>query len=168
MADLNISEAKMREMGLQAVKRREFLAAAAGGLLNAQIERQPNVVFILADDLGYGDLGCYGQRQIATPNIDRIAAEGVRFTQAYAGSTVCAPSRCALMTGNHTGHARIRGNARISLQPEDTTVAEVFRAAGYKTGIFGKWGLGDAGQPGIPNRKRVRRVVRLPGSAARA
>jgi arylsulfatase A-like enzyme len=111
------------------------------------------VIFILADDLGYGDLGCYGQSQIATPNIDRIASEGVRFTQAYAGSTVCAPSRCALMTGLHTGHARIRGNKRISLLPEDFTVARLFQQAGYKTGIFGKWGLGDAGQPGIPNLK---------------
>ena len=133
------------------LNRREFLALGAASLL--QTTRKPNVVFILADDLGYGDLGCYGQRQIATPHIDRIASEGVRFTQAYAGSTVCAPSRCALMTGLHTGHARIRGNKRISLLPDDFTVAQLFQAAGYKTGIFGKWGLGDAGQPGIPNLK---------------
>ncbi len=73
--------------------------------------RKPNIIFILADDLGYGDLGCYGQQKIKTPNLDRMAAQGMRFTQVYAGSTVCAPSRCALMTGKHTGHCRIRGNA---------------------------------------------------------
>src|SRR5262249_22467668 len=84
------------------------LAACAAG---AQ-PRRPNIILILADDLGYGDVGCYGQTQIQTPNIDRLAAEGVRFTQAYAGSTVCAPSRCALITGLHTGHCLVRGNAR--------------------------------------------------------
>src|SRR5260370_8772158 len=106
------------------INRREFLALSAAPLLQA--DPRPNVVFILADDLGYGDLGCYGQQQMATPNIDRIATEGVRFTQAYAGSTVCAPSRCALMTGMHTGHGRIPGNARLSLFPEDRTVPETF------------------------------------------
>ena len=114
---------------------------------------RPNVIFILADDLGYGDLGCYGQKQIATPCLDRLAAEGTRFTQFYAGSTVCAPSRCCLMTGLHTGHAIIRGNAKVPLRPQDVTVAEVFKQAGYATGIVGKWGLGDAGTTGIPNRK---------------
>src|SRR3982750_108449 len=79
---------------------------------------RPNILLILADDLGYGDLGCYGQRRIRTPHLDRLAAQGVRFTQCYAGSTVCAPSRSALMEGRHTGHARIRGNARVSLRPE--------------------------------------------------
>jgi arylsulfatase A-like enzyme len=111
----------------------------------------PNIIFILADDLGYGDLGCYGQKLIQTPNLDKIAAEGIRFTQAYAGSTVCAPSRCALMTGLHTGHCRVRGNARVPLLPEDVTVAEVLRAAGYRTGIIGKWGLGEPDSTGIPN-----------------
>src|SRR6266404_6130106 len=86
---------------------------------------RPNVIFILADDLGYGDLGCYGQKHIRTPNIDRLAAEGMRFTQCYAGSTVCAPSRCTLMTGLHTGHATIRGNALVPLRSTDTTVAKV-------------------------------------------
>jgi arylsulfatase A-like enzyme len=114
---------------------------------------RPNVVLILADDLGYGDVGCYGQKMIKTPNIDRMAAEGMRFTQCYAGSTVCAPSRCALMTGLHTGHCRVRGNALVPLQPEDRTVAEVLKAAGYATGLCGKWGLGEADSTGIPNKK---------------
>jgi arylsulfatase A-like enzyme len=114
---------------------------------------RPNIIFILADDLGYGDLGCYGQRLIRTPSLDRMAMEGVRFTQAYAGSTVCAPSRCALMTGLHTGHARVRGNALVPLEPEDRTVAEVLKEAGYATGIVGKWGLGEAGTTGIPNKQ---------------
>ncbi|MBN1420474.1 MAG: arylsulfatase [Planctomycetes bacterium] len=115
--------------------------------------RKPNIIFILADDLGYGDLGCYGQKRVKTPNIDRLASEGMRFTQAYAGSTVCAPSRCSLMTGLHTGHARVRGNALVPLRPEDVTVAEVLEAAGYATGIVGKWGLGEPGTTGVPNRQ---------------
>lgn len=119
----------------------------------AELPKKPNIVFILADDLGYGDIGCYGQRQIRTPNLDRLAAQGVRFTQCYAGSTVCAPSRCCLMTGKHTGHSRIRGNGPLPLRPEDFTVAELLKQAGYATGIFGKWGLGDVGTTGIPNRK---------------
>jgi arylsulfatase A-like enzyme len=116
-------------------------------------ERPPNIVFILADDLGYGDVGCYGQKQIRTPNIDRMATEGLRFTQAYAGSTVCAPSRCCLMTGLHTGHCRVRGNALVPLLPEDRTVAEVLKAAGYATGLCGKWGLGEPDTTGVPNKK---------------
>jgi len=115
--------------------------------------RRPNIIFILADDLGYGDLGCYGQEVIQTPNLDRMAAEGLRFTDCYAGSTVCAPSRCALMTGLHTGHCHVRGNALVPLRPEDLTVAEVLKQAGYATGIFGKWGLGEPGTTGLPNRK---------------
>src|SRR5262245_2408364 len=104
-----------------------------GGICGSSFsaDRPPNIVFILADDLGYGDLGCFGQKKIKTPNLDRLAAEGVRFTQAYAGSTVCAPSRCALMTGLHTGHCRVRGNAIVPLRPEDVTVAALLRAAGY-------------------------------------
>src|SRR5262245_26650939 len=103
---------------------------------------KPNVIFILADDLGYGDLGCYGQKRIQTPRLDRMAKEGMRLTQFYAGSTVCAPSRCALMTGLHTGHCLIRGNARVDLRPDDVTVAEVLKRAGYATSLVGKWGLG--------------------------
>jgi len=116
-------------------------------------QTRPNIIFIHADDLGYGDLSCYGQRKFKTPNIDRVAAEGMRFTQYYAGSTVCAPSRSALMTGQHTGHTRIRGNARHPLLPEDVTVAEVLKSAAYKTALIGKWGLGEAGTTGIPNRQ---------------
>lgn len=115
--------------------------------------RGPNIVLIVADDLGYGDLGCYGQAKIQTPHIDRLAAEGVRFTDFYAGSTVCAPSRCALMTGLHTGHARVRGNALVPLIPEDVTIAEVLQAAGYATALIGKWGLGEPGTTGIPNEQ---------------
>src|ERR687883_684563 len=104
---------------------------AAASASAAEAPRRPNIVFILADDLGYGDLGCYGQQRIRTPRLDLLAAEGMRFTQFYAGSTVCAPSRCALMTGLHTGHCRVRGNGGVALRPEDTTVAEVLKAAGY-------------------------------------
>ena len=114
---------------------------------------KPNLIFILADDLGYGDLGCYGQKIIRTPNLDQMAAEGLRFTDAYAGSTVCAPSRCALMTGLHTGHCRVRGNALVPLQSEDLTVAELLKGAGYATGIVGKWGLGEPDTSGVPNRQ---------------
>ncbi|HVL15766.1 MAG TPA: arylsulfatase, partial [Gemmata sp.] len=131
--------------------------AAAGA---ADPPRKPNVVLILADDLGYGDLGCYGQKKIQTPNLDRLAAEGVRFTQVYAGSTVCAPSRCALMTGLHTGHCRTRGNgggggprSNVPLAPEDVCVAELLKKAGYRTALIGKWGLGEERSTGIPTRK---------------
>ncbi len=113
----------------------------------------PNIIFILADDLGYGDLGCYGQEKIKTPCIDGMAAEGMKFTDCYAGSTVCAPSRCSLMTGLHCGHALVRGNARVPLRPEDVTVAEVLKAVGYTTAMFGKWGLGEPDSTGTPNRQ---------------
>ena len=116
-------------------------------------ERPPNIIFILADDLGYGDLGSYGQRRIQTPNLDRMADEGMRFTDHYAGSTVCAPSRCVLMTGLHTGHCRIRGNAPLPLAPADVTVAERLKEGGYTTGLIGKWRLGEAGSTGVPNRQ---------------
>ena len=115
--------------------------------------RKPNIVLMLGDDLGYGDLGAYGQSRIATPNLDRLAAAGMRFTQCYAGSTVCAPSRCCLMTGRNTGHARVRGNGLVPLRPEDVTVAEVLKGAGYATGLFGKWGLGEAETTGYPTRQ---------------
>jgi arylsulfatase A-like enzyme len=121
--------------------------------LAAADTRTPNIVLMLGDDLGYGDLGVYGQGRIATPNLDRLAAEGMRFTECYAGSTVCAPSRCCLMTGRNTGHARVRGNGLVPLRPEDVTVAEVLKAAGYATGLFGKWGLGEAETTGYPTRQ---------------
>ncbi len=111
----------------------------------------PNIVFVLADDLGFGDLGCYGQQTLTTPNLDRLAHEGMRFTRHYAGSTVCAPSRCVLMTGLHTGHARIRGNGPGQLKPTDITVATVLKQAGYETGCFGKWGVGNPPPLNDPN-----------------
>ena len=120
---------------------------------------KPNLVFILADDLGYGDLGCFGQQIIQTPRLDRMAREGMRFTEFYAGSTVCAPSRSVLMTGQHTGHTVVRGNARgpaQALRDQDVTVAEVFKEAGYRTALIGKWGLGDDAEGlrmGLPNRQ---------------
>jgi arylsulfatase A-like enzyme len=117
------------------------------------IRPAPNIILIMADDLGYGDLGCYGQRKIETPNLDRLAAEGMRFTQFYAGSTVCAPSRCVLMTGLHTGHCFIRGNGKDNLRPEDVTIAEVLQRAGYQCGLAGKWGLGHEGSTGLPTRQ---------------
>jgi arylsulfatase A-like enzyme len=128
------------------------MAAAAG-------PPPPNVVFILCDDLGYGDLGCFGQKKIRTPNIDRLAAEGMRFTQHYSGNAVCAPARCVLMTGQHPGHAFIRDNLGVKPEgqypiPADTvTLAKLFRQQGYVTGGFGKWGLGGPGSSGDPLRQ---------------
>jgi arylsulfatase A-like enzyme len=114
---------------------------------------RPNIVIVQADDLGYGDLSSYGQSQFRTPSLDRLAAAGIRFTEYYAGSTVCAPSRTTLMTGLHTGHAWIRGNGEIPLREEDTTVAMALRDAGYRTAVIGKWGLGRPGTAGQPDRK---------------
>ena len=113
----------------------------------------PNIIFIMADDLGYGDLGCYGQKRIRTPHLDRMAAEGMKFTQFYAGATVCAPSRCVLITGLHTGHCFIRGNGKINLRPGDVTVAEVLKTTGYTCGLMGKWGLGHENSSGLPTRQ---------------
>jgi arylsulfatase A-like enzyme len=120
-------------------------------------ESLPNIVLILADDLGYGDLSCYGQKKFSTPNIDRIAAEGMLFTQHYSGCTVCAPSRSSLMTGQHTGHTPVRGNkgwepeGNWPLKGSAVTIAEILKSKGYKTGAFGKWGLGFIGTEGDPN-----------------
>lgn len=139
------------------------LAAVGAGLsLLAPAGRaaeRPNIVFLLADDLGYGDVGCYGQQRIQTPQIDRLAREGMRFTDYYAGCTVCAPSRCVLMTGKHMGHCWVRGNAGQGnrliqcLRQEDVTVAEVLRKAGYATALCGKWGLGEEGTAGVPTKQ---------------
>jgi arylsulfatase A-like enzyme len=127
---------------------------AGPGASGAERPRRPNVVFILADDLGYAHLGCYGQKIIQTPHLDRMAAEGLRFTQAYAGCCICAPSRCTLMTGYHMGHASVRANpGGVPLLPEDITVAQVLKKAGYTCGCFGKWGLGDADTDVVPNKK---------------
>jgi arylsulfatase A-like enzyme len=128
-------------------------ACAQPGGPAGSIARKPSIIFILADDLGYGELGCYGQTRIKTPNLDQLAADGIRFTNFYAGSTVCAPSRCTLMTGLHTGHAFIRGNSTLALRPQDLTVAEFLKLAGYHTGLIGKWGLGNPNTTGVPQKK---------------
>lgn len=126
----------------------------------AEPERRPNIVFILADDLGWGELGCYGQTKIRTPNIDRLATEGMRFTQHYSGAPVCAPARDVLMTGLHLGHAEIRGNKQAGpgegqwpISTNVPTIARVLKQAGYATGAVGKWGLGPVGSSGDPNRQ---------------
>lgn len=136
--------------------------AGAGILTTAACSRQPeeirkpNIIYIMADDMGYNDLGCYGARRIKTPNLDRMAAEGIRFTQHYAGTSVCAPSRSVLMTGLHTGHTPVRGNlqwepyGQFPLPENTVTVASLLKNAGYKTTLIGKWGLGVEGTPGDP------------------
>jgi arylsulfatase A-like enzyme len=150
--------------------RRDFLKHVLGGAaalsvsgctngLQQDSQDKPNIIFIMADDLGYGDLGCYGQAQIKTPHIDSLAAQGMRFTDHYAGSTVCAPSRCSLMTGLHTGHTYVRGNREIKpmgqlpLLPDTVTMPKVLKKAGYTTALTGKWGLGGPDSTGIPNKQ---------------
>ncbi|HUT46069.1 MAG TPA: arylsulfatase [Sedimentisphaerales bacterium] len=166
------------------MKRRDFLKAAGFGATtlalscrtdiiqtttSAERKKKPNIVYILADDLGYAELGCYGQKKIKTPNIDKLAAEGMKFTQHYSGNPVCAPSRCALMTGLHTGHTQVRGNKQMGgaegwklgstiggqwpLEAGTVTVAGILKDAGYTTGAFGKWGLGLVGTTGDPNKQ---------------
>jgi arylsulfatase A-like enzyme len=128
-------------------------------LTYAQKISKPNIIFILADDLGYGDIGCYGQQKVLTPNIDKLAKMGLKFTQFYSGSTVCAPARCTFMTGMHTGHGDIRGN--VTLKPEGqvplhdsiVTIAMLLKQAGYQTGAFGKWSLGFITTSGDPQKK---------------
>lgn len=138
-----------------------FLIAITASTCLAEAPR-PNIIFILVDDLGYADLGCYGQKLIKTPCLDQMAAEGMKFTDFYAGNTVCAPSRSVLMTGQHMGHTHVRGNAsgpdmaKQSLRDEDVTVAEVLKTVGYTNGLCGKWGLGDdaiGGKSGLPRRQ---------------
>ena len=165
------------------MKRRDFLKVAGFGATalalscrtdaiqttSAERKKKPNIVYILADDLGYAELGCYGQKKIKTPNIDKLAAEGMKFTQHYSGNPVCAPSRCALMTGLHTGHTQVRGNKQVGgkegwklgstiggqwpLKAGTVTVAGILKDAGYTTGAFGKWGLGLVGTTGDPNKQ---------------
>ncbi|MCG8697942.1 MAG: sulfatase-like hydrolase/transferase, partial [Bacteroidales bacterium] len=134
----------------------------------------PNIIYILADDLGYGELGCYGQEKIETPNLDAMAEEGLLFTQHYSGAPVCAPSRCVLLTGKHMGHAEIRGNdewgergdvwnfekmmndstleGQRPISEATVTIAELLKQKGYKTGVVGKWGLGAPGTEGVPTK----------------
>ena len=156
--------------------RRDFLKTASIGMVSlaasscsvskmSQTEKRPNVILIMADDLGWKELGCYGQQKIKTPNIDSLAAEGMKFTQSYAGSAVCAPSRCCLITGMHGGHAYIRNNGEIKSGIEDRfggqtpiphsaeSIAKTFKKNGYVTGCFGKWGLGGQGSTGDPLRQ---------------
>lgn len=149
------------------ISRRHFLkvigAAAAAASIAPQAfakqtaSKKPNIVYIIADDLGYGDLACYGQKLIKTPNIDRVCEEGMKFTQHYSGSTVCAPSRCVLMTGLHTGHAQVRGNREINpegqapMKPGTVTIPTILKQAGYVSGMFGKWGLGAPGSESDPS-----------------
>jgi arylsulfatase A-like enzyme len=136
-----------------------LLVCTIAGASSMAAVKSPNIILILADDLGYGDLGCYGQREIQTPRLDRMAAEGIRFMQFYAGATVCAPSRSVLMTGKHGGRTRVRGNGPgktgrgQELRAEDVTVAEVMHEAGYATGLIGKWGLGAIDNDGSPLRQ---------------
>jgi arylsulfatase A len=139
-----------------------LLVLAAVWTLDSPAAKQraqlPNILLIQADDLGYGDLSAYGQSHFATPSLDGLAREGIRFTQYYSGSTVCAPSRAALMTGRHTGHTSIRGNGGlpdgdVPLPDDDVTIAEVLRGAGYRTAIVGKWGMGQPGTAGMPGRQ---------------
>ena len=150
------------------LSRREFLetaaragaGAAALSLAGASAcrtsGRKPNIILVLADDLGHAQLGCYGETKIRTPHIDRLAADGTRFTQAYSGSPVCAPSRCVLLTGKHTGHAHVRDNREIQPEGQEplpagtATLPRLLRAEGYATGLVGKWGLGYPGSEGEP------------------
>jgi len=162
-------------------KRRALcIVALAAGMLsvgvsraaeNAETQRPPNVIYLLADDLGYGELGCYRQKWIKTPNLDRLAAGGIKFTQHYAGNAVCAPSRCVLMTGKHPGHAYIRNNGdpkdlrhlkdkhgwafpgQNPIPDDEVTIAEMFKKRGYATAAIGKWGLGHFGTSGDPNKQ---------------
>ncbi|MGC1240666.1 MAG: arylsulfatase [Chryseosolibacter sp.] len=135
------------------------LFSAAG--IRAQTAAKPNIIFILADDLGYGDLSCYGQKHFQTPNIDKLALQGMKFTNHYAGAPVCAPSRSALMTGLHTGHTFVRGNKEVQpegqwpLPGEAYTLTKMVKSAGYVTGVFGKWGLGFPGSEGEPGQHGV-------------
>ncbi|MFP4190722.1 MAG: arylsulfatase [Candidatus Hydrogenedentota bacterium] len=160
------------------IARREFLrasgAAACGAALGwgmtsrvkpsakaaaAEGNRPPNIIYIYADDLGYGELGCYGQEKIRTPRIDELAEQGMRFTDHYTGAPVCAPARAMLMTGRHAGTSPIRSNSEVQpwgqhpLDPEETTVAELLKEAGYATACIGKWGLGPPGSEGDPNAR---------------
>lgn len=138
------------------MNRRQFLTggvAVMSTVPGSAAQSKPNIVFLMLDDLGTFDLGCYGQAHIQTPHIDSIAADGMQFLNAYAGAAVCAPSRAALMSGLHGGHAAVRANAgTIPLLEGDTTVASLLKNAGYATGAFGKWGLGDARSSGVPSK----------------
>lgn len=136
--------------------------------------QKTNIILIFADDLGYGDLGCYGQQKIETPNIDKLAKQGLRFTHFYSGSTVCAPSRASLMTGLHTGHTPVRGNkgfapeGQTPLPDSVVTIANLLQKQGYTTAAFGKWGMGFITTTGDPNKKGFGHIfwIQLPESCS--
>ena len=142
-----------------------FLTTCYACSSEKEAPKPPNIIYILADDLGYNELGCYGQRKIKTPHIDQLAAEGMRFTQHYSGSTVCAPSRCVLLTGQHTGNAYVRDNyelggfldeeegGQLPLKPNTPNMALMLQEAGYATACIGKWGLGGPNTTGVPNKQ---------------
>jgi arylsulfatase A-like enzyme len=142
-----------------------FAVALPASGWQASSDNKPNIIFIMSDDQGYADLGCYGSKQIKTPHMDKLAAEGMRFTDVYSGSAVCGPTRCVLMTGMHPGHATRRDNTAktslkdfkggrplVPLKSTDFTVASALKKAGYATGGFGKWGIGNPGTTGIPEK----------------
>ncbi len=149
-------QGEVRSTETKAVDARRDAGASEGREATAASSRRPNVVFVLADDLGYRELGCFGQQKIATPNLDRLAADGMRLTRHYSGSPVCAPSRCVLMTGKHPGHAAVRDNQEAKpegqwpLPAEEPVLAAVLHDAGFATGAFGKWGLGMFDSSGDP------------------
>ncbi|MEM9478667.1 MAG: arylsulfatase [Verrucomicrobiota bacterium] len=130
-----------------------IILCVSASLRETSSAAKPNIIYILADDLGINDFGCYGQKIMKTPRIDQMAAEGMMFMNHYSGSTVCAPTRSCLMTGQHTGRTRVRGNGPAYLKPEDVTVAEMLKESGYTTACIGKWGLGEADSPGIPTKQ---------------
>lgn len=140
-----------RHLGVILVLLWAFMLAGCSGQDHSETEALPNIIYIMADDLGYGDLGCYGQKMIQTPNLDRLAQQGIRFTDHYAGHTVCRCSRLSLWTGYHTGHLPIHGNAKWEMGPQDITVAKLLKQKGYTTSGVGKWSLGDSGSSGHPN-----------------
>jgi arylsulfatase A-like enzyme len=129
-----------------------FILSIASSIAQSNKTRPPNLIYIMADDLGYGDLGCFGQKTIKTPNLDKMASEGLRFTSYYAGNTVCRPSRLSLWTGKHMGHTPISSNANYHFKPSDITVSELLKSRGYATGGVGKWAMGGIGTTGHPNK----------------
>jgi arylsulfatase A-like enzyme len=137
------------------ITRRDWIGGLGAAALAARAQngRRPNILYVMLDDAGTADFGCYGQRRILTPAVDRLATEGMRFTAAYAGGSVCAPSRSCLMTGLHQGHAPVRANAgTVPILASDFTLAQMLQQAGYRTGGYGKWGLGDVGSTGVPEK----------------
>ena len=145
---------KVRAMSKFRIFSSLILMFTSFGVVSAKPDQPTNVIYILADDLGKGDLGCYGQKKLKTPNIDRLALEGMKFSSHYSGNTVCSPSRAVLMTGQHPGHVHCRGNGQeptLALDPKMVTLPRIFKNAGYATGAFGKWGLGHTNEAGPQN-----------------